>query len=304
MTARRKIILDCDPGQDDAVALLLAFAAPDVFDVRAVTTVGGNVPLERTTANARRICELAGRADVLLAAGCPRPMLHVLRTAAKIHGEDGMAGAGLPPPVMPVADAHAVDVIVATARAVDGLTLAVTGPMTNVAVALVKAPDIAARIARIVFMGGAIGAGNASSSAEYNIWVDPHAAAIVLAAGVPATMIGLDVTHQVLATPGRTAAIAALGTPVARSVAGMLEFGLVRTRGAGAAMHDPCVLAWLMRPDLFAGRPAHVVVETASPITLGRTAVDWLAPAPNALVLESVRADDFFALLTERLRRL
>jgi purine nucleosidase len=298
------LLIDCDPGTDDAVALLLAFAAPEAFDVRAVTTVGGNVPLDLTTSNARRIVELAGRRDVPVAAGCPGPILRRLETAAHVHGEDGLAGAALPPPTLPAAAAHGVDLIIDAARRIDGLTLAVTGPMTNLAVALVKAPDIARRIDAVVFMGGAFGAGNATPHAEFNVYVDPHAAAVVLGSGIPLTMIGLDVTRQVLATPGRTAAIQAKPVPPAQAVAAMLAHGLRRTGGAGAAMHDPCVIARLMRPALFGGRPARVAVETEDPVTLGRTSVDWADPQPNCTVLDTVDADGFFALLMERLARL
>jgi len=298
------LLIDCDPGTDDAVALLLALASPDAFDVRAVTTVGGNVPLDLTTGNARRLVALAGRPEVPVAAGCPGPILRRLESAREVHGADGLGGVALPAAAAAAVDAHAVDLIVDAARGIDGLTVAMLGPMTNLAVALVKAPEIAARIAAVVFMGGTVGRGNVTPHAEFNVYVDPHAAAVVLGAGIPLTMIGLNLTHQVLATPARTAAVAAIAAPPAQAIAGMMAHGLRRTRDTGAAMHDPCVIARLMRPDLFGGRRARVSVEIADPATLGRTAADWDHPEPNATVLETVDADGFFALLTDRLARL
>ncbi|MBM3485780.1 MAG: nucleoside hydrolase [Alphaproteobacteria bacterium] len=297
------LLIDCDPGTDDAVALLLAFAAADLLDIRAVTTVGGNVDLATTTANACRLRTLAGREDVPVAAGCPGPILRRLETATHVHGTDGLGGVALAPAATSADPRHAVDLMVETVRATPGITIAALGPLTNLAVALVKAPDIAARIGAIVFMGGAIGRGNVTSSAEFNVHADPHAAAVVLASGVGATMIGLDVTHQVIAHCARIAALRRSGTRAAGVVADIMTTGFARTGGAGAAMHDPCVIAYLMAPRLFAGRAAQVAVETASALTLGRTAVDWKAEKPNCHVLETVDADGFFALLIDRLGR-
>jgi purine nucleosidase len=213
---------------------------------------------------------------------------------------------------MPLADGHAVDVIIAALRAQPGLvTLCPIGPLTNVATAILRAPDVVAHIDEIVLMGGAVGEGNVTPSAEFNIYADPHAAAIVFESRVRLTMLGLDVTHQVLTTPERVRAIAALDTPVSRAVVGLLEFynlyDQTKRNRPGAPMHDPCVVAYLLRPDLFAGRDCHVVVETTGEHTLGRTVVDWSArtgrPA-NATVIDQVDPEGFFALLTERLARL
>jgi purine nucleosidase len=304
----RPLIIDCDPGKDDAVALLLAFASPE-FDVLAVTTVAGNVPLELTAANARRICELAGRADVAVHAGCPRPIMKPLATAIRVHGKDGLAGADLPPPKMALAEGHAVDVLVERLMASDGeITVAALGPLTNLALAIVKQPAIVPRIREIVLMGGAVARGNVTPHAEFNIHTDPHAAAVVFGAGAPLTMIGLDVTHQAVATPGRVAAIRAIGRPAAAAAADLLELhGESATKdgagGAGAPLHDPCVIAWLLRPALFEAAALCIEIETADAERLGQTVVRRDAPA-NANVVRAIDADGFYALLTERLGRL
>ena len=307
----RPIIIDCDPGQDDAVALLLAFASPEL-DVVAVTAVAGNVPLALTEANARRVCELAGRADVAVHAGCPRPMVRRLETAEHVHGKTGLAGVELPEPTMALAPGHAVDFLVERLMASDGeITLAAMGPLTNLALAIVMEPRIVAKMRGIVLMGGSIGPGNATPAAEFNIHTDPHAAAVVFDAGAPLTMIGLDVTQKAVATPDRVAAIRDLGGPVAAAVAAMLDTHLARVAkrpgGRGAALHDPCVIAYLLEPGLFEARPFHVAIETASPLTLGQTVVDRAGvsgAAPNADVVVEIDADGFFDLLTERLERL
>ena len=311
--APRPIIIDCDPGQDDALALLLALASPDEFDVLAVTTVAGNVPLALTEKNARQVVELAGRPDLPVHAGCARPLVRDLVTAEYIHGETGLDGADLPEPRMPPAPAHAVDAIIEILRVRPAGTvmLCPTGPLTNIAAAMQKAPDVVPRIKEIVLMGGAIGEGNITPAAEFNIYVDPHAAQIVFEAGVPLVMHGLDVTHQALVTPERLAAIRDLGTSVSRAVVGMLEFYNIydqtRRGRVGAPLHDPCVVAYLLRPGLFAGRKCHVAIETRGEHTLGRTVVDWSGRtrrAPNAMVIDQIDADGFFALLAERLARL
>ncbi|HEX5078882.1 MAG TPA: nucleoside hydrolase [Geminicoccaceae bacterium] len=307
----RPIIIDCDPGQDDALAILLALASPEELEVLAITAVAGNVPLALTEKNARKIVELAGR-RVPVHAGCDRPLRRDMVTAEYIHGRTGLDGAELPEPSLPLADAHAVDAIVVSLRARPGaVTLCPLGPLTNIAMAIQKAPDIVGHIREIVLMGGAIGEGNITPAAEFNIYADPHAAEIVFEAGVKLTMLGLDVTHQVLATPERVRAIAATDSRVSRAVGGLLEFYNIydqtRRKRPGAPMHDPCVIAYLLRPELFAGRDCHVVVETKGRHTLGRTVVDWSGRGrgvPNATVIDRVDADGFFALLTERLARL
>ena len=309
----RPIIIDCDPGQDDALAILLALASPDELEVLAITAVAGNVPLALTQANARKVVELAGRREVPVHAGCDRPLVRALVTAEFVHGRTGLDGADLPAPTLPLADGHAVDALIELLRArpAGTVTLCPVGPLTNVALALLKAPDIAPRIGQIVLMGGAIGEVNITPSAEFNIYVDPHAAKVVFEAGVPLVMHGLDVTHQAQVTPARLAAIRDLGTPVSAAVTGLLEFYNVydqtRRGRPGAPLHDPCTIAWLLRPELFQGRACHVEIETQGEHTLGRTVVDWSGRTKlprNATVIDQIDTDGFFALLTERLARL
>jgi purine nucleosidase len=284
----------------------------------ALTAVAGNVPLALTEKNARWVCAVAGRPDVPVYAGCARPLVRPPVTAEYVHGRTGLDGVELPEPSAPLAPGHGVDAIIEILRGrpAGTVTLCPTGPLTNVAMAMVKAPEIAPRIREIVLMGGAIGLGNVTPSAEFNIYVDPHAADVVFRAGVPLVMCGLDLTHQALVTPARLAAIRALGTPVAAAVTGLLEFYNIydqTKRGRqGAPLHDPCVIAYLLRPDLFKGRDCQVQVETQSELTMGRTVVDWQgrgrlargAGPANAKVLSELDADGFFALLTARLARL
>ena len=310
----RKIIIDTDPGQDDAVALLLALASPEALEVVAVTAVAGNVPLPLTEQNARKICELAGRPDVPVYAGCSRPMMRTLFTAEYVHGPTGLDGAELPEPSMSLQPQHAVDFLVDTLMAsADGeITVCPLGPLTNVAMALVKEPRIASKIREIVLMGGGFfEGGNVNPAAEFNIFVDPHAAHVVFTSGVPITMMPLDVTHQALATPSRVAAFRDLGTPAGDAVAGMLDFfdryDMEKYDTNGAPLHDPCVIAYLLEPDLFAGRNCHVAIATDDGPTIGMTLVDWwdVTPGePNAMVMREVDADRFFALLVERIGRL
>ncbi len=310
---KRKIIIDCDPGIDDAVSLLLALAAPDELDVLGITTVAGNVPLKLTARNARIVRELAGREDAPVFAGCPRPMVREPLEASDFHGKSGVEGMAVFRPKKPLGSMHAVDFIEAALQETDEpVTLVATGPLTNLAVAIVKTPAILERVERIVLMGGArTEGGNITPSAEFNIAADPHAAHVVFTCGRPIVAIGLDATHRALATPERIAAIAALATPAAEAVAGMLSF-VSRVEKAlkgyeGAPLHDPCTIAYLLQPELFAAKPCHVAVETGSPLTMGHTAVDfWGATgqAPNALWVHGVDADALFSLITTRLARL
>jgi len=309
MATSRPIVIDCDPGHDDALAILLALGSPDELDVRAITTVAGNAPLDLIEKNARKVVELAGRADLAVHAGCARPLLRPLLTAAHVHGETGLDGPELPEPALPLAEGHAVDAIVELIlRHPPGtLTLCPLGPLTNVALALLKAPEIASRLRAIVLMGGAIGLGNITPAAEFNIHVDPHAAKVVFEAGAPIVMFGLDVTRKALVTPARLEAIRALNTPVARVAAELLAFYGGNHPEGVAPLHDPCVIAWLLRPGLFAGRECHVAIETIGEHTLGRTVVDWSGRTghpPNAHVIDQIDADGFFTLLTERLAHL
>jgi purine nucleosidase len=309
---RHRIILDCDPGQDDALALLLALGSPEEIELLAVTAVAGNVPLRLTEVNARKILELAKRTDIPVYRGCHRPLVEPLETAEYVHGETGLNGIELPEPAMPLAQGHAVDAIIELVMAATPktVTLCPTGPLTNIAMALRKEPDLASRVQEIVLMGGAIGLGNVTPAAEFNIYVDPHAARVVFESGVPITMLGLDVTHQALVDRARLDAIRAVGTPVALAAAGLVDFfnrfDSDRYAVDGAPLHDPCVIAHLIDPSIFTGKPCHVVVETEG-ASKGRTNVDWFprqARAANAMVINAMDADRFFALLTERLARL
>ena len=310
----RQIIIDTDPGQDDAVAILLALASPDDLDVLGITSVAGNVPLPLTTRNARMICELAGHPQTPIFAGCDRPLAHTLVTAEHVHGKTGLDGPDLPDPTMPVQEQHAVDFIVDTLRnAPKGtVTLCPLGPLTNIATALTRAPDIAERIQEIVLMGGAyFEVGNITPAAEFNIYVDPEAAEIVFKCGAPITVLPLDVTHKALVTTARNEAFRALGTPVGVAVAQMTEFferfDKEKYGSEGAPLHDPCVTAYLIRPELFSGRHINVEIETQSQLTRGMTVADWWGVtdrAPNATFIGDIDADGFFALLTDRLRRL
>lgn len=301
------LLIDCDPGVDDAIALLLAVASPELH-LLGITTVAGNVPLQLTQSNARKICELAGRTDVPVYAGCPRPLLRSLETAEYVHGATGLQGADLPEPQMPLQTQHGVDFLIETlTSAAEPVTLAMLGPLTNLAVALIQAPQIQDQIAELVLMGGSLGYGNVTASAEFNIYVDPHAAQVVFGSGIPLTMIGLDVTHQVLTTPDRLAAIEAIDTPVGAAAAGMLKFyGEYDRQQYGltdSPLHDPCVIAYLLQPDLFTCRPANVAIETVSELTMGRTVVEW-QPNGRHRVAVGADADGFYRLLVDRLKHL
>jgi purine nucleosidase len=306
----RKIIIDCDPGQDDAVALFLAFAA-DELEVLGITTVGGNVPLELTQRNARQMCDIADRRDMLVFAGCAEPMQRPLQTAESIHGETGINGIDAIEPVTPLQSEHAVDFIIRTLLGAEdaSVTLVPTGPLTNIATAMNRAPAILPKIEQVVLMGGAMReGGNRTPSAEFNILVDPHAADIVFRCGRPITQMGLDVTHQVLSTRERVERIKALGNPVADATAAMLSFfdrfDTKKYKSKGAPLHDPCTIAWLLRPELFTGKDCNVSVETQSELTLGHTAVDFwhVTDRPvNVHWVYGVDADGFYDLLIERL---
>jgi len=310
----RKIIIDTDPGQDDAVAILLALASPEDIEVLGVTCVAGNVPLDLTTKNACKIMDLADVSHVPVYAGCDRPMGRALVTAEHVHGKTGLDGPDLPEPETVPDPGHAVDFIIHTLReyAPGTITLCPLGPLTNIATALQKAPDIAARIAKIVLMGGGFfEGGNITPAAEFNIYVDPQAADIVFKSGVPIVVMPLDVTHKALVTKVRNDAFRALGTPVGIAVAQMTDFferfDKEKYGSDGAPLHDPCVIAYLIEPDLYSGRHINVEVETASELTMGMTVADWWGVTdrpPNATFMGDIDADGFFSLLTERLGRL
>jgi len=313
MTAVTQIIIDTDPGQDDAVAILLALASPEI-EVLGITAVAGNVPLKLTEKNARKICELAGRPDIKVFAGAIRPLVRQLVTAEEVHGKTGLNGPELPDPQMPLQKQYAVDFIVETLmqRESAAVTLCALGPLTNIALALLREPKIAPRIKQIVLMGGGFfEGGNVTPTAEFNIYVDPHAADVVLKSGVPIIMMPLDCTHKALTTAKRTAAFRKLGTRVGVAIADMLEFferfDEQKYGTDGGPLHDPCVIAWLLKPELFTGRHCNVTVETGSELTMGMTVTDWwgVTKRPkNATYMRDVDHVGFFDLLTERLARL
>jgi purine nucleosidase len=310
----RKIIIDTDPGQDDAVAILLALASPEEIEVLGITAVAGNVPLALTQRNARIVCELAGRRDIHVFAGCDRPLAHTLVTAEHVHGKTGLDGIALPEPTMPLQDTHAVEFIIETLRQEPPgtVTLCPLGPLTNIATAFNTAPDIVGRVQEIVLMGGAyFEVGNITPAAEFNIYVDPEAADIVFKSGVPLTVMPLDVTHKVLTTRPRIEAIRDLGTEVGHAVAAWTDFferfDMEKYGHDGAPLHDPCVTAYLIRPGLFSGRQINVEIETGSPLTRGMTVADWwgITDRPkNAMFMGDVDAQGFYDLLTGRLARL
>jgi len=310
----RKIIIDTDPGQDDAVAILLALASPEELEVLGVVAVAGNVGLHHNANNARKVVELAGRRDVPVYAGCPRPMRRHLVTAEHVHGETGLDGPDLPEPTIPLQSQHGVDYIIDTLMAAEPgtITLCTLGPLTNIGMALVKQPAIAERIAEIVMMGGAyFEVGNITPAAEFNIYVDPEAADVVLRSGVPITMLPLDVTHQIQSTPDRLAAILDLGNKSGAAVHAMLTFSetfdLQKYGWTGAPLHDPTVIAYLLQPDLFEGRHCNVTIETSSDLTVGMTVTDYwhvTGKVRNVNYLRNGNADGFYKLLTERLARL
>lgn len=313
MTAPRKIIIDTDPGQDDAVAILLALASPEL-EVLGLTCVAGNVALPLTARNARVVCELAGRPDLPVFAGCAAPLRRDLVTAEYVHGNSGLDGIVLPEPAMALQPVHAVEFLIESLRGQPAgtVTLCPLGPLTNIATAMTRAPDIVPRIAEIVLMGGGcFEGGNVTPAAEFNIYVDPEAADIVFKSGVPLVMMPLDVTHKALTTRARVEAFRALGTRAGHAVASWTDFferfDMAKYGSDGAPLHDPCVIAYLLRPDLFSGRHVNVEIETLSALTRGMTVIDWWRvtdrPA-NAMVIGDVDADAFFALLTQRIGRL
>ena len=309
----RKIIIDTDPGQDDAVAILLALASPELA-VLGIVAVAGNVPLPLTSLNVRKVCELAGRPDVPVYEGAARPIARDLVTAEYVHGKTGLDGPDLPEPVMAVRPEDGIDFIIETLRREPSgsVTLCTLGPLTNIGIALTRAPDIAARIERIVMMGGGFfEGGNVTPAAEFNIYVDPQAADIVFRSGVPITMMPLDVTHKALTTRARVARFRDAATRPMVATAELLDFferfDEQKYGTDGGPLHDPTVIAWLLRPELFSGHDCNVAVETVSELTLGMTVVDWWGvtgkPA-NALVMRDIDADGFFDLLVERIGQL
>lgn len=310
----RKVIFDTDPGQDDAVAILAALGARERIEVLGLVAVAGNVPLHHAERNARRIAELAGRPDLPIHAGASRPFARALVTAEHVHGETGLDGPDLPAPTMTLREAHGVDFIIDTVRAhpPQSVTIAALGPLTNVALALLKAPDLAERLQGIALMGGAyFEVGNITPTAEFNVYVDPEAARIVFASGAPITVLPLDVTHGMRATPERIERFRALGNRSGEAVAAMLSFSQVydleKFGWDGAPLHDPCVTAFLLAPELFEGRRINVEIETAGELTRGMSVADYWGVTdrvPNCFFVRSGDADGYFRLLTESVGRL
>ncbi len=304
------IIIDTDPGQDDAVAILLALASPREIALAGVTAVAGNVPVVQTTLNALRICDLAQRPDIPVHSGAVGPLVYALETAEFVSGPDGLAGANLPLTTRAPRSAHAVDFIIAQLRAAPhgGVTLCPIGPLTNIALALRLAPDILPKIRRIILMGGAMNLGNITPAAEFNAYVDPHAAAIVFGSGAKIVMMGLNLTLQAICSRDQIARIGALGSATGRAVHGMLTRPRPTGLGTdGHPMHDVCVIAWLLWPELFEGRDCFVEIDTSASPLRGRTTIDWnnrLRKPPNAHVLNKVDATILFDRIIERLATL
>jgi purine nucleosidase len=310
----RQIIIDCDPSPDDAVAILIALASPEELEVLAVTAVAGNVPLPLTSKNARKTLELVKRTETPIYAGAAAPLVRRLITAEHVHGRTGFDGFDLPEPTVPLANGFAPDMIVdlVMSRPQGQVTLCCLAPLTNIALALAKEPRLAPQLKEVVLMGGAFSeGGNITPAAEFNIYVDPEAAAKVLSCGVPVTMIPLDCTHQALTTKRRLEKLKAIGTPVSEAFYHLLKFNKIfdetKYGWEGGPLHDSTVIAYLLKPDLFSGRIVNVTVECASSLTVGMTVVDWWSvtqkPA-NAQFLRTIDAESYFNLVIERLARL
>lgn len=304
------IIVDCDPGHDDAVALLLALASDEV-DLLGVTTVAGNHTLDRTTANAISVLDHVDAGGVPVFSGAARPLVRALHIADDVHGETGLDGADLPPPSRPPGPIHAIDWIAETVSAATSpVTLVATGPLTNVALLLARYPEMEDRLARIVFMGGAIGEGNVTPAAEFNVWVDPEAARRVFSSTVDLTMVGLDVTHRALITPAHVETLAAAGR-AGRLVASMYEFfmrvHMERYGWGGAPVHDAVALAHVIDGSLLETVRCGVRVDTGDSPSRGRTNVDrWQLTdwRPLCSVATAIDAERFLALLIERVSKL
>lgn len=310
----RPIIIDTDPSPDDAVAFLTALASPDELEMLAITTVAGNVPLPLTSKNARKALELARRTETPVYAGATAPLIRPLITAEHVHGRTGFDGYDLPEPTMPLTDGFAPDAIVdlVMSRPKGEVTLCCLAPLTNIALALAKEPRLAEHLREIVLMGGAFSeGGNVTPAAEFNIYVDPEAAAKVFACGAPITMITLDCTHKALSTDQRLGRVRAIGTPLAEAFYHLLKFNKLHDERKygweGGPLHDPTVTVYLLAPHIFSGRHVHVDIECSSPLTLGMTVVDWWSVTgkrANAFVVRDLDADRYFDLVIDRMGRL
>lgn len=304
------LIFDCDPGQDDAISLIMALSPGSGLDIRAITVVAGNTSLAKCQRNARMIAQICGRSDIPVVAGCDKPLALPLATAEEVHGVEGLDGLEIFEPDLPLQTEHAVDAIIRLCRTVDNIVLVPTGPLTNIATALTRAPDIAARISEIVIMGGARSeAGNITPSAEFNIFVDPHAAKIVFDAPVKKTVFGLDVTHKALIRDRHVDRIEALGTKMGKRLTGMLrsnyaDYDRAKFGTAGTPIHDACTTTYLLQPDVFTFKTVNVQVETESPLTRGHTSVDYWQMTDRPRDTEwavDVDAEQFFELMITRI---
>jgi len=314
MNIKKQIILDCDPGQDDAVAMALAMAATDEIEILGITAVAGNVPLNLTQRNARLMCDICQRTDMIVYAGAEKPMAHSLVTAEHVHGKSGLDGIDIVEPITPLQEKHGVDYIIETclSAADNSITLVPTGPLTNIGLAIHQESNILPKIKEIVLMGGALReGGNITPSAEFNIYVDPEAAQIVLRCGRPIVMMSLDVTHQVLTTRKRVDAIRNLDSTVGEPIASLIEFyeryDEEKYHLDGAPLHDPCTIAYLIKPDLFSLKEVNVEVETGGKFTRGATVVDYwdvTGGLPNVQWAHTVDANGFFELLNNYLSKI
>jgi purine nucleosidase len=310
----RPIIIDTDPSPDDAIAFLVALGSPEELDVLAITTVAGNVPVELTSRNARKALELAGQTGVKVYRGAAAPLTRALVTAEVVHGKTGFDGYDLPEPTMPLAAGFAPDAIVelVMSRPPGAVTLCCLAPLTNIALAMLKEPRLAAHLGEIVLMGGGFSeGGNITPAAEFNLFVDPEAAHRVFTSETHITMIPLDCTHQALTTPVRLEKLRAANTPVTEAFYHLLRFNKLfdqqKYGWSGGPLHDATVIAWLLRPKLFKGRQVHVGIECASELTRGMSVVDWwgvTGKKANATVLREIDAEGYFDLVMERLARL
>ncbi|WP_422088348.1 nucleoside hydrolase [Variovorax sp.] len=313
-TAPHTLIIDTDPGADDVIALLFAMAAPERLDIRALTTVAGNVPLAKTSRNARLACEWAGRPDIAVYAGAQRPLKRTPIYAANIHGREGLTGVAVYEPAAPLAEGNAVDYLIRTLRAAPekSVTLAMLGPQTNLALALEQAPDIVRGLRELVLMAGAhFNGGNITPTAEFNVFADPHAAEAVLASGVPITMLPLDVTHKILTSEERIARLRTLGNRAGAIVADILDAYAPQEMKhydmPGGPVHDATVTAYLLQPSLFTGRRIHVEIDSREGMGFGQTVADWhgsLRRPANVNWIIDGDAQGFFDLLTEHIARL
>lgn len=311
MSKPRPLILDCDPGIDDFVAILMILAAPEKFNLLGITVTGGNVPLKYTTQNALKACELAGRTDVKVYGGCPTAMMRSHAYESDVHGETGLKGPELPLSTMKTQPQHAVDFLIDTLMtSKEKVILATTGPLTNIAVAIIREPRILNHIDEIVTMGGSMELGNITPAAEFNFYADPEAAHILLTSGKIPTLVGLDVTHHVLTTHDWFEELDALDNSVTHTLVAMLrafyDYDVQAYGLTGGALHDPAVIAYLLKPDLFKGQNVHVEADLSFNTTRGRSTVDWYNKRrleSNAHVLNEINVKGFFTLLTDLLSR-